>query len=294
MKTLLFIFLFSVGWMTLALGADLSPKHGKIVGRCKKSPSSSRHVWIFKQWHLAPGVNSRTSNPPAQPQEANQTAIYLQLEEWIKRGQIQEIFAEGCWEPLLADSRLAINGWSLKELRQASKQSDYSRILSSVPLKLEAKFGDRIQTVCADTEKAIHTGLSALSDARGALGFYSRLKEHKNSPEKAKTYLEGVIELYRLPKTITAEEALPRLKKELETSVDAALTAIETRSKNAAEKIRLSKAKASAVVFGGSHGDSLMNTLEAAGINCTLVEPVGYNNDEAQLLVKLQSAIDSL
>lgn len=274
---------------------ELDPKLAKVVDQCKSS-DSSHHVWVFKQWHAGAAVNTRADQSFSQniPQRQNQTAIYQQLEVWIAAKKLKVIFAEGCSGEIDEQFGQKFNGWSLEDLRKASKDKNFSQIVSHVPLKLEAKFGTALNTLCADEPALIKANDLAFSDARGALGFLTRLHQYKDDPKRAKTYLDGVIELYKLSPSTSIDQAMQRLKADLKSSISRAKSYIEERNKIAVRAIEASSDKEAAIVFGGLHFYGLKEQLEKAHINCSIAEPTGYSSSDAQLLKDLDDALSSM
>ncbi len=273
---------------------EVDPNNGKVVNRCKTS-KPSKHVTLFKQWHLPPGLSTREKvDSKPLPQEKNQTAIFNQLDQWVVKKQITEVYAEGCVGELDETSNLNLNGWTIADLKSQLKQPNYPQLLASAPMKIEAKHAQGVRTICADDEKLIREGNLALSDARGILGFLTRLEQHKNEQVRAKTYLDGVIELYKLPAKTTVSQAVQKLKTELKSSVQRLKTSLEKRNAVAVEKIKGSKEKDVAVVYGGMHAAGILKLLEKAGLGCSIVEPIGYQDDEAKLLKTLDDAIQAI
>lgn len=283
----------------VSAASDLAPdpKLGRIVAQCKPPASATaKHVWIFKQWHLAPSVNTKA--PPSQaqpiPQEKNQTAIYRQLDQWIEKDQIREIYAEGCSGELTEASDFSFNGWTFDDLKQKAAETSYAEIVTHIPLKLEAKFGSKLRTRCGDDLALLKSNDLAFSDARGTLGFLTRISQYKNDPVRVKTYLEGAIELYRLPKSATPEKAIARLKSALKSAIGRIKESVEKRNATLIKAIRSSDETKVAVVFGGIHANGIVKQLEAAGIGCSVVSPVGYEDDESKLLEQLETSIREL
>lgn len=286
---------------SFAFAADppsVDPRFGKIVGKCKidKTLSSKHpHVWIIKQWHLASSVNTKNQNEKKTfPQAENQLSIYRQLDTWIGKKEIEAIVAEGCSGELTQETKLVFNGWSATDLKNALKDATYDSILSSIPLKLEVKYGNDLKTFCGDDEKLVRENLLAFSDARGIVGFLTRLTEHKDKPDRAKIYLDGVIEMYKMNKATTIQQAISRLTKELRASVVRIKASIEKRNMNATDAIKTIKAIPGsniAIVFGGIHAAGLVAQLEQSGFGCSVVEPVGYADDENQMMKKLDELL---
>ena len=247
---------------------------------------------------MPPSVNTTDIESSKKlPQYANQTAIYEQLNSWISAGKLKTIIAEGCGGQSTSHSNseatfktdVHFNGWDLAALKAASTSENYDSILTSVPLKLEAKYGDKIHTLCGDDEALIKKNSLAFSDARGELGFLTRLEQNQNNPDRAKLYLDGVIELYRLPAGTTIAQAITRLKSELQKSVDQVEQGIQKRNEHLVDVISSAPRDSNiVVVFGGAHASGVESLLEKKQMNCTIVEPSGYQDDEDQLLQKLK------
>jgi hypothetical protein len=281
----------------------LDAKLGKAVSVCrlKTKSGSTAHIWFFKQWHLAPSVNTRDiAHSRSLPEYNNQTAIFRQLNSWISSGELNTIIAEGCGgDPGSAQSALAtqrFNGWDLASLKAQLKSPEYESILTSVPLKLEAKYGNALHVVCGDDESLIKKNALAFSDARGEVGFLTRLEQYKNDPLRAKNYLDGVIELYHLPQSTTIPTAIQRLDQELQKSISETELWIQKRNEHLVEVIvdvlrSEPKTLDIAVIYGGAHAPGVQALLETKGLNCTVVEPVGYEDNESKLLQKLQDLL---
>jgi hypothetical protein len=285
-------------------GFDLDSSLGKEVSVCQKGPGGlpGGRVWFFKQWHLAPSVNtSDIEKSKGLPQYANQSAIYNQLNTWISLGKVKTVIAEGCGgektpqktTEMTQKTDAHFNGWDMASLKShLVPAKTYDKILTSIPLKLEAKYGDKIHTLCGDDEALLKKNALAFSDARGELGYLGRLEHYKNDPERAKLYLDGVIELYHLPAGTTSAQAVSRLNTELEKSVNEAEQWIQKRNEHLVDVISAAPRDSDiAVVFGGAHASGVEALLEKKGMNCTIVEPVGYQDDETQLLQKLKELL---
>jgi hypothetical protein len=279
-------------------GLFASPELGSVVAQCKSISDTSRpgpHIWLMKQWHADPGIDTRDSvHAKDLPQAANQTAIYRQLDRWISNGLVKTVIAEGCAGELTRESKAKFNGWTVQDLEKGATKPGFDEVVTLVPLKLEAKYGTRLRTLCGDEDGMIRAHLRAFSDVRGTYGFLSRLIQHKADPERAKTYLEGVIELYKLPPTTTSEQAIERLKKELREAMSRLNVALERRNDQLMATIQRAGKEPVAVVYGGMHAAGLIKRLESAGVGCSVIEPAGYRNDEAALLEQLEAAISKL
>jgi hypothetical protein len=274
----------------------VEPTLANTVSQCKAPNDPNAHyVWIFKQWHLAPSVNTKDSDQvKTYPQSKNQTAIYEQLDQWIRNKKIKEIYAEGCTGQILPDSSISFNGWKASDLHAVSNQASYAEIVTSVPLKLEAKYGDSIRTVCGDDDALVKENSLAFSDARAAIGFLARLVQYRNDRARAKPYLDGVIQAYKMPAQTTLEQATARMKTEFKAAVERAKIAMQKRNRHLVEVIKHSSEPNVVVVFGGMHAAGIVQLLEEAGLGCSVIEPAGYQSDEENLIAKLDSALKNL
>lgn len=286
----------------MAVAPELDPKYGKIVATCGSGTkgSSQSTVWFFKQWHLSPSVDTLSIEKSKQlPQFENQNAIYRQLASWTEQGNLSAVIAEGCGSADgMLPSNLKFNGWSLASLKEKSKSPDYDSILTSVPLKLAAKYGDTLHVYCGDDEGLAKKHALAFSDARGDIGFLKRLQQYKDNPEQEKIYMDGVVETYHLSTRPTYNQAVKRLDDELKKAVSEADLYLQKRNAHLVEVIQHAMEKTPsgsniAVVFGGAHAPGVKSLLEASGLQCKVVDPVGYNDDETQLFEKLKELINS-
>ncbi len=261
---------------------------GKIVGSCQNK-KSAKHVWLFKQWHLGAKINTKES-PTPRAQDENQTAIYQQVESWIKANELFDIIAEGCTGEITVGFTPVFHGWSFSDLSIASTQNNYEKIDAHVPLKIKAKYKDAIQVICGDREDLIQETLLAFSDARGSLGFFTRLSD----PSKGKKYLAAAIGIYNMPLNTKLDQAKARALQELKISIDRAKAALLKRNENIVATLIKSSSKEDVVIFGGVHATGIIELLNQKGISCDVVEPKGYQNDEVALLERLELLVKKL
>lgn len=274
---------------------ELDPTFGKISASCQKS-SSPKHVWLFKQWHLGPKVNTFLNQDFSKlDQERNQTAIYLQIAKWIETNQVDLVLAEGCQENELTEkSSIAINGWNISQLKKVALDNNFSQIVSSVPLKLEAKFASKVKTVCGDDLALIEKNGLAFSDARAAIGFLSRINQYKGEDKSLTRYLEAAREAYKLSSKTKKDAIVKHIVGKLKAAVVAIEKATNDRNQILIRKIILEKNKEQTVVYGGIHAEGIVRGLEENQINCDVVTPVGYQDSETELLTTLKAAVEKL
>ena len=274
---------------------NVDPKLARVAASCKPSSHKSSVVYFFKQWHLAPGVDAKTNRKP-HPQSRNLESIYLQLEKWVKAGKISTLLTEGCSGTLDEKSSFQVNGWSLQDLAREKSKPGYSRIETSVPLKLKAKFGSRLQTLCGDNEALIREQLLGFSDARADVGYLTRIQEYQNDPAKLKPYLEDVIGQLKLPGDSDATRVRNALRSDLKKTVQGIRATLEKRNQSLIDRLLDAIAEGGpgpiALVYGGMHADGVKKLLEERGMNCKILEPIGYQNDEDLILMKLEEALE--
>ncbi len=276
-----------------ALGGELAPdpRFARVVSSCKKS-NSGHMVYFFKQWHLPPGVNTKNvASSQFPPQALNLESIHRQLDSWVQKKGIQTVIAEGCSGALDEKSSFQMNGWTIKDLKDEAGKTSFPSIPTSVPMKIEAKHGSQVNTLCGDRDDLVKEQLLAFSDARADLGYLGRITEHKDNPAKLKPYLDDVIEIFKLAAGATAPEAIRALKEDLKKTIDRIQGALEKRNLHLVERIEGLPPSNLAVVYGGLHADGLRKILESRGLNCRIIEPKGYQNDEALLLKQLDEAV---
>lgn len=280
--------------LAYAAAPELKPAYGKAVARGKTN--GAPRVWLFKQWHPAPGVDLRSSASERPiPQQTNQTAIYEQLDAWITAGSVQSVVAEGCAGEITAGFQPKFNGWDLAALKAKAKEPGYAQLVSSVPLKLEAKHGDRVQTLCGDDDELIQKNNLAFSDARGTLGFLTRLEQYRNDEARAKTYLEGARQILKLPADAPASQVIPKLRAAIKADIARARDLIEQRNAHVVSRVQVALAgnpkHQAAIVFGGVHADGIAAGLDRIGVPFVVVEPVGYDAHEANLFKRLDELL---
>ena len=238
----------------------------------------------MKQWHLPPSEVTYPKPKRPIPQEQNQTALYKILSQWVSKGQVHTIVAEGCEGAITPQFEDKFNGWGFPELSKVSSRSDYSEIVSHVPLKLKARFKDKIAVICGDNKELINSQNMAFSDARGTIGFLKRLIEHEKSPDRAKPYLDAATQQLGIPATTPLPEVTNQLKKRLEKILGQIKTLGEQRNQILLKSISATKDKDVALVVGGAHATDLKLSLEKQGLGCQVVEPSGYLDGPNALL----------
>lgn len=268
---------------------------GRVESTCSSpKKNNSRIVFLVKQWHTAPGVNTVPKVTGRErdllkgiPQAENQVAIYRILETWVGSGQLRTVLVEGCSQGISRSFESRFNGWNLRALERRSRQPDYASVITHAGLKLEAKFGQGVDTVCADSDELIKAHNLAFSDARGVTGFLSRLEGLNDEDPKAKPYVMSVIDIYRLPPSTSVAQAVAQLQTELKDVIGRIHRGFEERNKVMVRRITSGPARPMALVVGGAHVPDLKARLEKEGVACTVIEPAGYRSEDDELLGRL-------
>ncbi len=262
------------------------------VGGCKTAENKEAPaVMIVKQWHLSPRTMTKGFREKY-PHEKNQSAIYIALADKIKAKKLDMIVAEGCEGEINDEFTIAFNGWDLATLKKQAQTKGFDRIITNVPLKLEARYGDKVLTLCGDNEKLIQEGNLRLSNLRGWAGFWTRLTEPKGEdPDRIKMYTEAAAELLKENKDMPVEELLPKLKARFSAEMDMFTKSLTDRNDSFIKTLKEHPFKNAAIVIGGLHAEDLKNKIEAAGFNCDLMEPTGYAREDEDLIKEFQKAI---
>ena len=284
-RALSFVFVASV--------LSFNPQLMKKIGACATvSDGKAQTVYLVKQWHLPPSITAKLKRIEPFPQEKNQTQIYGQLAEWIKASSLDTAIAEGCEGEIDDNFKPAFQGWSYADLKQHAHDPDFNKILSHVVVKLKARYPSELHAACGDKLSEIKNAELALSDARADVGYLSRIEEHKNDPVKLKPYLDGAIEAYHLKAGTTVRDAEDSLVIDLRKSLKSFEDSTHERDLSFVQKITaIHSAKPTVLVVGGLHATDLKTILESQKMNCEILEPLAYQNDEEALNQKLKALI---
>lgn len=256
---------------------------------CKVS-ASPKKVMIIKQWHLGPKIATRTFKEKY-PQERNQTAIYQALASEIRAKRLQVVVGEGCGPGEIDSSfKKSWNGWDYNELHKVSQTKGYDKIITQVPLKLEARFEDGVKTLCGDDDKLVQEGNLRLSNLRGWLNFSSRLRE-KYVDDKGKMYSDAAADLLKIPRSTPLPQILKKVDENMREDLMAFKQSLKDRNTSFVKTLTDADFSTAAVVIGGLHAEDLKSKVEAAGLNCEVLEPPGYQREDEQLLVDFERAI---
>ena len=263
--------------------------HMTKVGTCEVE-GPEKKVLVIKQWHLAPKTATHGFKEKY-PQEKNQTAIYQMLEEGVKRDELQLIVSEGCEGEINDDFKAVFNGWDLQSLKAEVGRKGYDKIITLVPLKIEAKYGAKVQTLCGDVETLIQEGNLRLSNLRGWMGFYTRLSENKNDGEKTKLFSESAADLLRIPRDTPPPQLMAQIRAKLKEELEAFRKSLDERDDAFVKVLSDHDFTKAAIVIGGLHAADLKTKLENAGLGCEILEPPGYQRDDEKLIEEFARAL---
>ncbi|MBC7396771.1 MAG: hypothetical protein H7333_04940 [Bdellovibrionales bacterium] len=298
MNLILFYTLLSLSAQSAVVTkANFDPALLKQVDQCKTHSNLFPTVYLLKQWHLPPQTNTRipSKENASLPQTANQEQIYNQLSTWVKEGVVDTVIAEGCEGEIDSQFKEVFQGWSFQDLEKRSKEPDYSRILAHPVVKLEAKYGAQVRSLCGDNSLEIKNSQLALSDARAAVGYYSRLNQFKDKPELLKPYLEGARQVYTLPETASVSLALKTVAEDFKKSWTRFEDSSHQRNLAFSEKAAsASTKKPIPLVIGGLHVRDLKKALERKKLNCVIFEPLAYQNDEETMQDNLKKVMNEM
>ncbi len=267
------------------------PSHGALTKIASCEPrEGAKYVRIIKQWHLPPTTITKGFKEKY-PQETNQTDIYKQLNELVKKKKLQVLMAEGCEGEINQEFKLKFNGWDYASLKKISQTKTFSRILTHVPLKLAARHGAKLRTLCGDNEKLIQEGNLRISNLRGWLGFWSRLTENNTDHDRLKMYAEAAADLLKLPRTTKVEKLLAIIKSNMKSDLDAFLKSLRERNEGFVKLAKDTDFTAAAIVIGGLHAEDLRTKLQDAKFNCDVFEPAGYQPADEKLIQDFEKAL---
>lgn len=226
--------------------------------------SDKKKVALLPQWHLRAKQKILDLNEARKlPQYSNQLSIYLVIKEWVEEKRVDVVVAEGCEGEITKDTNLNFNGWNYWSLFGRKDLDDYQDIMTHIPLKIEAKYQDKVKTICGDSLELIKKHQLILSDMTGATGYLYRLKQYREkgdtkSFERYKKSYEGLVKKKLKYPIAFIDKKLKELEKQEKQML------IE-RNKKFVEVINYSKANKFAIVLGARHMKDLEQRLKDAG-----------------------------
>jgi len=258
------------------------------VGSC--SATTGKKVLLIKQWDLLKTTSTKGFKEKY-AQERNLTAIYKKLDQDVKAGKVQLIVAEGCEGEIKGDFDTTFNGWDLAALQDQVTRKGFDKIITSVPLKIKAKHGDKVRVHCGDDLKQIQESNRLLSNLRGWTGYWSKFEELKNRPDELKPFADSAAALLKVPATTPAKELGEMVKKTLKAEVAALNESMSKRDDAFIKILNEQEFETAAVVVGGLHTADLKSKLEQAQLPCDVLEPPGYTREEENLIQDFQNIL---
>lgn len=263
------------------------------VGSCvtpADGTKPAKAVMIVKQWHLAPKIITK-SFKEKYPQERNQQAIYSALSDAVRKKSIQLVVSEGCEGEINSEFKPSFNGWDYASLRAVAQTKGYDKILTLVPLKLEARFGDELRTMCGDDEKLIQEGNMRLSNLRGWMGFWTRL--HDTYPDdKGKLFADAAADLMKIPRTTPLKDVIVKVREHVQDDLAGFKKSLADRNAAFVKVLGQETFETAAVVIGGLHTEDLKLKLQLAGMACDVYEPPGYQREDEDLMGDFLKVVD--
>lgn len=260
------------------------------VAKCD-NPKSTKKVYIVKQWHLGPMTVTKGFKEKY-PQERNQTTIYKTLSEMVKKKKLQVVVAEGCEGEINSDFKTAFNGWTVGDLAKQSQTRGFDKIITNIPMKLEARWGEKLLTLCGDNEKLIQEGNLRLSNLRGWMGFWTKLSEGQGDPDKLKLYSEAAADLLKVPKSTPVDQLQAKIKDRFKEEIGLFQKSLQDRNDSFVNALKDREFNTAAVVIGGLHAEDLKEKMQAAGYACEVEEPRGYQREDENLIKEFQKALN--
>ena len=243
---------------------------------------ATKSVRVIKQWPLPPAVFTKDFKE-RYPQERNQTAIYQALADDVKKKKLDLVVGEGCEGTLDANFTGLFNGWSFESLRKVSQTRTYDRIIAHVPMKLAARFGDKISARCGDNEALIQEGNVHVTNLRGWSGYLTHLRA-TYVDDRGKLYADGAADQLKIARSTPLPEVLKLIQDKVRSELADFRRAIGQRNDGFVKAVTEPEFKTAAIVINGLHADDLKTKLQAAGLNCEIFEPPGYQREDERLI----------
>lgn len=266
--------------LALVLAFSCSHKPAQITGK----------AIIIKQWHPSPSIDTRNiQTSKSIPQYQNQKDIYDYLSKRIKAHKTNLFIVEGCesGEEIDENFQASYNGWNMTSLTKASPSENYDEIVTALPLKLKAKFPKKVTALCADSESLIKKNQLAISDARGFMGFYARLKQNTADSKKFAIYKKALEETQKVevadPISYSKDYAIKSLK--------SFNHYVQERNILFAQAIKKHINENPILIVGGLHAKGLIDLLKAEGIETEVITPKGYPESSENLAEDLMKEL---
>ncbi|MEK7692508.1 MAG: hypothetical protein AAB425_15950 [Bdellovibrionota bacterium] len=268
----------------------INPEFGKTVDTCPRARASLPEIWILKLWDHAVSDDGQLDTGAKRPQTLNQASLYRQLEEWLylhAPDRKATVITSGCNVSEITDPYPhKIRGWTLGDLQKRVSDPGYDALPAPIALKLKAKHGGQVRAFCADNQEFERQQSVALSGARAALGFYTRLADQNEKKQIRLEYRVRALELYQLPPSTPGKVLLKTLNRELKRNLAEFTRLANTRVDFLFQAISRAGPPESRllVILPGASAKTLAGKLRRAGFGCQVIEPNGYASESELFL----------
>lgn len=261
----------------------------KLVSSCPQT-ESPKTVWLIKQWHLAPETVTKGFREKY-PQEPSQTAIYKFLSNSVQNKDIDLVVGEGCEGEITEKFEKTFNGWNYTSLKAESKGKKYDRLLTHIPLKLEARWTDKVKSYCGDSEAMIREGQIRLSNMRGWYGFLLRFGDSQLAEDHKSELAAAANQLLKHRKPKAVKDLIPEIRTKLKEELASFENSLQKRNDAFIKILSEQDYKSAAVVIGGLHSEDLRSKVEKQGFNCKIYEPPRYPAEDESLIESFRKKI---
>ncbi len=250
-------------------------------------------IYYFNQWHLLPGVNTRTViDIKAYPQYKNQYEIYKKISDLITEKKVKTIIVEGCEGEITSNFGPTYNGWTMNELNlylsdnKKDVESYNKKILTHLGMKLKTYFKSEINVYCGDNLKLMKEHQIAFSDLRGYLGYYSRLVKYKDKDKKRfDAYVNSMLD----GKKINVDDPIEYAKENARISLEQVKTLLVKRNDGFLKMLQ--KYPNSALILGAAHYDDLSNKLQNKKLKFDTIVQVTEGNSPDKLIKQIETLL---
>lgn len=250
--------------------------------------SSSAEVYLFKQWHLSPNVNTENLIASTRiPQYTNQKDIYKKILDLKNNKNLDLLISEGCEG--IVDSKFTYDhaGWTYAKLEPYKNKKNYNEIMALIPLKFKVQHPDHT-VLCGDDLKLMKLNNLAFSDLRAFSSYLFKLVQYEKEPKKFKLYRDSLLEGVKHSEKIDAMEfARDKASKALSDT----LRYIKLRNQSFVDIVKKHKNKSISIVIGGLHVDDLKEKLIKLGIKVIVITPKGYPKHDTLLITQLKKIL---
>lgn len=251
--------------------------------------------YLIKQWHLLPKISTQDIELSKKlSQFKSQKDVYLKVTELIENNSIKILLAEGCEKIEINNNfKMVFNSWGYQNLENERNKSLYEDIMTHIPLKVEVKEKEKVKTLCIDNLQLIEKHQLALSDVRGYVGYFMRMKEfrEKKDEKSFSRYATSLLSesenkkikdpiLYAKNKALDAIDRLEKINQERENQIF-----------NNIKDLKLNQDVNVAFIIGGTHVDSLRKNIEKIDYKVEVYTPAGYVENDSGLIEKLKDQL---